>query len=348
MIGPLELIYYLGYRINTALDLANCRRLKEKVISVGNITAGGTGKTPLTIALAIEARRRGFLPSVLTRGYGGKMKGPFVVSSEMYVEDVGDEPMLMAEHLDGISVIKGADRYGSGIFAHENLHDKPDLFILDDGFQHRKLYRDLDIVLINSRNPFHNRKLLPLGRLREPLSELSRAGVLVLTKCERMEMPEAIHDELRKFNSSAPIFLSRHRISFVRDSCHEELPGGWLSGKKVFAFSGIGEPAAFIDTLERSGAEVVGHKDFEDHHRFDMLDMKRVQGQAAIVKAQCIITTEKDIMRLRHFKCDEFENFLYVGIELEADKVFYDHVFDSISKAGSDPGASEEDKCSST
>ena len=331
MNGPLEFIYYLGYRINTALDLANCRKLKGKVISIGNITSGGTGKTPLTIALASEARERGFRPCVLTRGYGGKMKGPLFVSSEMYVEDVGDEPMLMAEHLDGISVIKGADRYESGLFAYENLHDKPDLFILDDGFQHRRLHRDLDIVLINSRNPFHNRKLLPVGRLREPLEELGRADVLVFTKCELMEMPEALHDDARKFNSSAPIFLSRHRVSFVRSSCHKDLPSGYLSGKKVFAFSGIGEPAAFIDTLERSGAEVVGHKVFKDHHRFDMVDMKRVQVQASVVEAQWIITTEKDIMRLRHFKCDEFKNFLYVGIELEADKAFYDYVFDSIS-----------------
>ena len=331
MIGPLEFIYYLGYRINTSLDLANCRKLKDKVISIGNITSGGTGKTPLTIALASEARERGFRPCVLTRGYGGKMKGPFIVSSELYVEDVGDEPMLMAEHLEGISVVKGADRYESGRFAYENLRDKPDLFILDDGFQHRRLHRDLDIVLINSRNPFHNRKLLPMGRLREPLDELRRADVLVFTKCEHMEMPEALYDDARKFNSSAPIFLSRHRASFVRNSCNKDLPSGWLSGKKVFAFSGIGEPAAFIDTLERSGAEVVGHSVFQDHHRFDMMDMKRVQEQAAVVEAQWIITTEKDHMRLRRFKCDEFKNFLYVGIELEADKVFYDHVFDSIS-----------------
>ena len=152
MLGPLELIYYLGYRVNTALDLSNASQLREKVISVGNITTGGTGKTPLTIALSTEAQKRGFVPSVLTRGYSGKMTGPFIVSSEMYVEDVGDEPMLMHEHLDGIPVIKGSDRYSSGRFAIENLHDTPDLFILDDGFQHRRLHRDLDIVLINSRN----------------------------------------------------------------------------------------------------------------------------------------------------------------------------------------------------
>ncbi len=348
MIGPLEFIYFLGYRINTALDLANCKKLQGKVISVGNITTGGTGKTPLTIALANEAVKRGFRTCVLTRGYGGKAKGPFIVSSEMYVEDVGDEPMLMAEHLKGVSVIKGADRYESGRFAYENTNDAPDLFILDDGFQHRKLHRDLDIVLINSRNPFHNRKLLPMGRLREPLAELSRADVLVFTKCEHMEMPEALHDEVRTFNSSAPVFLSRHRVSFVRNSCEKDLPEGWLSGKKVFAFSGIGEPEAFVDTLKRSGAEVVGQKVFRDHHRFDMADMKRVQKQAAIAEAGWIITTEKDMMRFRHFKCDEFKNFNYVGIELEADRAFYDHVFDSISQAGPQHARPEEAKCSST
>ncbi|KKL81402.1 hypothetical protein LCGC14_1995120 [marine sediment metagenome] len=342
MIGPLELIYYLGYRINTAHDLSNLRKLQAKVISVGNITTGGTGKTPLTIALASEALKRGFLkPCVLTRGYGGKMRGPFVVSSEMYVEDVGDEPMLMAEHLPGIPVIKGADRYESGIFAYENLRDKPDLFILDDGFQHRRLHRDLDIVLINSRDPFHNRKLLPMGRLREPLSQLARADVLVFTKCEEMEMPAALHDDVRSFNGSAPIYLSRHRVSFIRNSCHDDLPAELLAGEKVFAFSGIGEPAAFVDTLERSGAEVVGQKVFRDHHRFDLPDMKRVQEQASIVKAQLIVTTEKDIMRIKHFKCNEFDNFHYVGIELEADDAFYDHVFDVISRQGVDVAKEE-------
>ena len=341
MNGPLELIYYLGYRINTAHDLSNLRKLQAKVIRVGNITTGGTGKTPLTIALASEARKRGFRPCVLTRGYGGKARGPFIVSSEMYVEDVGDEPMLMAERLEGIPVVKGADRYESGIFAHENLRDKPDLFILDDGFQHRRLHRDLDIVLINSRDPFQNRTLLPMGRLREPLGQLNRADVLVFTKCEKMEMPAALHDDVRNFNGSAPIYLSRHRVSFIRNSCHDDLPADQLQRKKVLAFSGIGEPAAFVDTLERSGAEVVGQKVFRDHHRFDLPDMKRVQEQASIAQAQWIVTTEKDIMRLRHFKCNEFDNFHYVGIELEADNAFYDHVFEVISRRRPDAAKEE-------
>ena len=332
MYSPLELIYYLGYKLNTAHDLSNVSQLREKVISVGNITTGGTGKTPLTIALASEALQRGFRPCVLTRGYGGKMTGPFVVSSEMYVEDVGDEPMLMHEHLETIPVIKGADRYSSGCFALENLHDKPDLFILDDGFQHRGLYRDLDIVLINSRNPFGKRNLLPLGSLREPLAELKRADIFAFTKCENLEMPGALHDDVRSFNTSAKIFLSRHRISFIRSSCHDDLPSDTFAGKKVFAFSAIGEPPAFIDTLALSGAEVVGNKVFRDHHRFNLNEMKRVQKDASDASAEYIVTTEKDIMRLKHFKCNEFANFHYVGIEVETDNAFYDHVFNFISR----------------
>lgn len=335
MKDPLEFLYYLGYRAKTAYDSAQCQRLPARVISIGNITTGGTGKTPATVALALEARKRGFQPCVLTRGYGGKMPGPFVVSEEMYVEDVGDEPMLMARHLVGIPIIKGANRYESGMFAIENLHFKPDLFILDDGFQHRKLARDLDVVLINTRDPFFNRKLLPMGRLREPLTELKRADVIMFSKCNTLEMPEGLHDDVRRFNDSAPFFISRHRPSFVMDSSDVRQPINWLQGKTVFAFAGIGEPIFFMETLEGAGAKVASYRKYRDHYRFEPKDVSKIKSLAADAGAEFIITTEKDIMRMRRFS-DELENFFYLGVEFEADMEFYDQVLGpgALSEAG--------------
>jgi tetraacyldisaccharide 4'-kinase len=343
MKGPFEFLYYLGYKVNTALDKSNCNRLPVPVISIGNITTGGTGKTPMTIALATEARKRGLRPCVLTRGYGGKAMGPLFVSLEMYVEDVGDEALMMAERMSGIPVVKGVNRYESGLFALENLHDRPDLFILDDGFQHRKIHRDIDIVLINSRNPFGSRRLLPFGRLREPLSELERAGVFVLTKCDDMKMPPELYDEVRTYNSDSPVYLSRHTPSFVCNCDKTRNPMSWLRGKNVFAFSGIGEPESFVDLLERSGANVVGVKTFRDHYAFSLLDLEKIRTLARHENAEWLITTEKDIMRLRKFKGEALEELLFVGLDLEVEKDFYDHVLNNIQKY-----VSAEDECSST
>jgi len=187
----IEGLYYIGYSIKKQQALKHQKKLPCRVFSIGNLTVGGTGKTPATIAVAEEAKKRGLMPCVLTRGYKGRLQGTCFVSKGdkplLNEEEAGDEPILMAERLKGVPVIKGADRYEAGKFALGSLPValRPDVFILDDGFQHWKLFRDKDVLLIDGTNPFGNRRLLPLGPLREPLNAIARADIIVITKADK-------------------------------------------------------------------------------------------------------------------------------------------------------------------
>jgi tetraacyldisaccharide 4'-kinase len=267
--GIPEFLYYIGLSAKRAYLLRHQKKLPCRVISIGNITVGGTGKTPATIALAEEAKRRGFYPLVLTRGYKGSAKGPcFVGEGEgARVQDqkktatcslplnpliCGDEPVLMAERLKDVPIVKGADRYEAGLFALRNFNSplstlhSPLLFILDDGFQHWKLYRDKDILLIDSLNPFGNRALLPLGKLREPLEAMKRADVVVLTKCkgtDGMQRTEiaGIIAEIKKYNANAPVFLSSHSMVNISFHTGEEIS----PVRKSFWFLRLGKPGFF-------------------------------------------------------------------------------------------------------
>lgn len=324
MMGLFELLYYLGYRLKTSRDLKRRRRLPERVISVGNITAGGTGKTPATVALALEARRRGLRPCVLTRGYRGSLRGPVVVTPDMKAEEAGDEPVLMVRRLGDIPVVKCANRFAAGIFALEKLEPKPDVFLLDDGYQHRRLHRDKDVLLISARDPFGGGKLLPMGLLREPLREMRRADVVVITK-KPDDNPKSLAETIRRYNPSAPIFSAGYRLSSVVDASGERRPADWLQGKDVYAFCGIGEPGSFKDSLAGAGARLRGFKAFRDHYSFTHEDIRRVSNEAHVSGAPWIITTEKDIMRLRGIETPE--NLLTLEIEFAAEESFYGEVF---------------------
>jgi tetraacyldisaccharide 4'-kinase len=321
--GLLGMLYYIGYRAKRAMDLSRQRRLPVPVISLGNLTVGGTGKTPATVALALEASKRGFRPAVLTRGYKGRLKGPCIVESHMDPRDVGDEPLLMSQKLGGIPVIKGANRYESGMYALETLNPKPDLFILDDGYQHLKLYRDVDVLLVSALNPFDNMRLLPVGVLREPLSQIGRAHMIVVTKCNAQrnaELEELVHN----YNASAPIFYADHKPSVISTFEGETHPLSWIEGKTVHGFCGIAEPESFEKVLQEAGAEVKGLTPYRDHHVFTEEDIADIERLAERGEARWIITTEKDIMRLRGMKLPE--NVLTLGIEFDVETAFYDQV----------------------
>jgi tetraacyldisaccharide 4'-kinase len=364
-----EFVYYCGYRIKRTHDLKRRMRLPSRVISVGNITAGGTGKTPLTIAIAEEALRRGFSPAVLTRGYRGKLEAPCLVRAGMDEEEVGDEPLLMAEKLRDIPVIKGRDRYEAGMFALEKVMglskvtDLPEvtdiplkgampqqkgampqergampqkkgampqkrgampLFLLDDGYQHWRLYRDKDILLIDAGNPFDLRRLLPVGLLREPIREVGRADIIVLTKGKGSDN-RALISEVRRYNPRAPLFVSDHEPSYVVTSKGEMLSLNWLSGRKVYAFCGIGDPDSFRTSLEKAGAALRGFKAYRDHYRYKRGEMEHIVKAAEASGARWIITTEKDIMRLKSVGLPE--NLLALGLEVRVDEGFYEEVF---------------------
>ncbi len=338
--GPLEFIYYLGYSFKKSVNLKNRKRLPHKVISVGNLTLGGTGKTPAVIALAEEAGKRGFQPCVLTRGYKGKKAGPCFVSrgegALLNADEAGDEALLMADRLDGVPVVKGKDRYEAGMFAVSELSSHSSafnleslLFILDDGFQHWKLHRDKDILLIDGTNPFGNGRLFPSGTLREPLSEMKRADVIVITKigpetAGQADM-NALTGQIRKYNPDAPMYSGGHNPVCLRTQSGDQLPLDAISGRKVYFFCGIADPSSFRKTLLRMNADVKGSMTYGDHHRYSPRDILQIREAFGKSGADWIVTTEKDIIKLADF--GQAEKLVAMRVEFKADAGFYDKVF---------------------
>ncbi len=332
----LEFLYYLGFSVKQHYSLKHQKRLPCRVISIGNITVGGTGKTPATIAVAEEAQKRGMRPVILTRGYKGRAKGPcFVTRGEeplLSVEDAGDEPLLMADRLDGVPIVKGANRFEAGMFAVRELpiidtEFHKYIFILDDGFQRQGLYRDKDIVLINTGDPFGNGMLLPLGRLRESIQSLERADIIVLTKAGgNADGIEALKEKINSYSKKSRIFLSSHSpVSCLLRSGLEN-PAQWLSGKKVFMFCALGSPDAFLRTLSEAGAVIHGFRAYKDHYRYGPEDISRIKNEAEERGAEWIVTTEKDIIKIRNF--DLPDNISVVRVVFSVNDEFYGKVFD--------------------
>ncbi|MBI4634609.1 MAG: tetraacyldisaccharide 4'-kinase [Deltaproteobacteria bacterium] len=279
------------------------------VISIGNITVGGTGKTPLTIMLAKLLTERGYKPAVLSRGYGGKTCYPLCVVSDRTrvlatAAEAGDEPLLIARSLKGIPVIVGADRIRTGQYAIRELG--ADVLILDDAFQHRRLSRNLDIVLLQNRRPFGNGYLLPRGPLREPVTALKRADILVLTGTDTSPDPPAAQTL-----PSATQFLGYYRpTALLRGGNGPSEPPESLKGKKICAFAGIANPASFRDTLESLGGEIVFFRTFPDHHPYADADIENIRKAYAASAAAILTTTEKDGMKLVNYPSFLQELFL--------------------------------------
>lgn len=321
------MIYYLCHLLKKQRDLSRQKALPRKVISIGNITVGGTGKTPAVIALAQEAKKRNYFPVILTRGYKGTIKGPCFVSKGdgplLSPDEAGDEAFLMAQRLEGVPVIKSSDRYKGGCLALNIFNNERMLFILDDGYQHLRLFRDIDILLIDGMNPFGNRRLLPMGRLREPLKEMKRADLIVITRTSKM--PETLLKEIRIYNDSAPAFLSVNRPSFFKTMTDNVIPLKELSGKRVVAFCGLGNPDSFRKSLIDINVDLKDFIVFRDHHRFTSHDLKRIEKTAVRFKADWIIATEKDIIKIKNF--DLIPNLIYLSIEFEIEDNFFEEVF---------------------
>jgi len=355
----IEGLYYIGYSIKKQQALKHQKKLPCRVFSIGNLTVGGTGKTPATIAVAEEAKKRGLMPCILTRGYKGSRRGTCFVSKGdkplLNEEEAGDEPILMAERLKGVPVIKGADRYEAGKFALGSLPEalRPDVFILDDGFQHWRLFRDKDVLLIDGTNPFGNRRLLPLGPLREPLNAIARADIIVITKADKSvrsqesgvpptqpspsrgegkgggdrshQSIKSLIEEIRRFNAKAPLFFAEHRPSKFITATGDVFPLEWARGKNCFGFSGIGNPVSFKETLLTAGLQVKGFKSYRDHYRYNAGDLEKITEDAEKTGADWIATTEKDIMRLK--KLDMPRKLVALAIEFRVDERFYEEVF---------------------
>ncbi len=273
-------------------------RLAAPVISVGNLTFGGTGKTPTVIALVRDLVRRGRHPAVLTRGYGRVAAEPIVIvgpEPKATVASAGDEPLELASRLPGVPVVVDADRIRGGI---EALTRGADVLVLDDGFQHLQLHRDLNLLLVDAGDPWGGGRMPPSGRLREPLSGLARADAVVVTKVG--SDPEPILAEVRRVVAEVapglPVLAARLEPTAVRRDDGSADPDV-LAGTRVVAVAGLGRPEGFADLLRSAGAEVVATRWFADHHVFTTTEIEEAVTAAAAARA-VVVTTAKDAVKL--------------------------------------------------
>lgn len=308
-----SVLYGLGVRITLYLykyGVLEQHRLDCQVISLGNITVGGTGKTPTAQRLATIIQEMGYRVVILNRGYRAGWNGQVGLVSDgnkifMTVTEAGDEAYLLAKSLPGIPVVIGRNRIITGEYAVNKL--KAEVIILDDGYQHWQLARDLDIVLIDASNMFGNKFLLPRGTLREPLSNLDRAQTFLLTKVDQSsdDARDMIHGTLARYNDKALVVESIHQ-----PKCFVEIEE-WYKGlrinnvaletirnQKVIALSAIGNPSSFEQTILDIGvAEVCGVR-YADHHDYTMAEMQDITQQGIDEQAYAIITTEKDAVKI--------------------------------------------------
>jgi 3-deoxy-D-manno-octulosonic-acid transferase len=291
------------------------RRLNAFTVCVGNLTAGGAGKTPLVAWLVERLSRGGHAAAVLTRGYGRSSSRDCIVRPGDCTDpgECGDEAVVLLRHFTRLGLNTpigiGAKRYetglrilapnlvpGAGLHAPETT---PDVVVLDDGFQHLALERDLDMVLIDVTNPFGDGRMLPLGRLREPVSSLSRASAILLTRTEPGRSYDELERRLRALNGQAPIFRSWTRpVSVVQFGEEIESPLAKLGGRRIAAFCGLGNPEAFWRVLRLEGWKVVKRFAFGDHHRYSADDLRKIADGVASANADLLLTTEKDAVNL--------------------------------------------------
>src|SRR5258705_3752077 len=278
-------------------------KLSAPVISIGNLTTGGTGKTPLVEwvcrAVASEVGKRA---CVLTRGYGRANPQSQVVVSDgnkllATQWEAGDEPYLLARNLIGIAaVVSNPDRAAAGEWAIKNLGSE--VFVLDDGFQHLRLSRDLDIVTIDATNPWGGGSLLPYGRLRETLTGLSRANCIVVTRTEQVEDTVSLSQSVQRLAGAIPVFTSQMMTSGIRRLNGETVSNESLRAQPVAAFCGVGNPESFFNQLRHEGYSPVFTRAFADHHGYNQADLNRLIKEAKDHGASGLITTAKDALKL--------------------------------------------------
>ncbi len=299
--SPWQLFYGAAHAMRRRWYRDRARVLPRPVVSVGNLHWGGTGKTPLTAAVAAHLRDRGLAVCILSRGYAGEGRGVRVVSVGggplLGPKVAGDEPVLLAGELPGVAVIVGPDRWQAGQHAMQRLAPSPDLFLLDDGFSHLALRRDLDLVAFPAADPFGGGRLPPGGRLREPLAAVARASAVLLTGagepagCSGAALAEA----LRPYGFAGPGFTSRTvpcRAHWI--GRRGELP----AGSSVVLVSAVARPEMFIATVRALGYEIAGELRFPDHHAYPDASLEQIATAWRSSGAAAVLTTSKDRVKL--------------------------------------------------
>ena len=308
--------------------VAKSTRLPVKVISIGNITTGGTGKTPLVEFMARYLLEKNKKVAILSRGYGGK--NPLQKNSD----NVNDECLILRENLQDVPVLAGKDRVSNGEKAIREF--SVDCLLLDDGFQHFKLKRDLDIVVIDSLNPFGGENLIPRGSLREPLKNLGRADLFIISHCNQSneQTIKSIYTKLNHINIDAPVCESIHRPVHIENITDGSILGSeWLKGKRVYGLSAIGNPESFAYTLKELEADLIKHRKFHDHHNYNRKEIDDIISEAKSLGADAIVVTQKDIVKIRNMDIKNF-NILSLKIEIQIIKgiELYEDAIDRVFK----------------
>jgi 3-deoxy-D-manno-octulosonic-acid transferase len=330
ILTPLSWCWTAGHRANVARHLAQRRSLSTPVISIGGLTMGGSGKSPMVAHIAHRLRERGRNPAILTRGYHRKSHDQMVIvprGEKASIELTGDEAQLYVR-AGHAHVGIGANRYEAGRRMEETL--SPDIFVLDDGFQHIRLARTHDIVMIDALDPFGG-GMFPLGRRREPCKSVARASAIVVTRVEEGLDIAGLRRVLRGFNPEAPIYTARVAprcwIDYESKAMH---PLEEVKSKRVAAFCGLGNPRAFWRTLEELEIDVAFRWAFGDHHHYKPAELQRLARQSAECGADILVTTEKDMMNF----CEHVPAivapckllWLKIGIEIDGEEEFLQQI----------------------
>ncbi|MBI3610839.1 MAG: tetraacyldisaccharide 4'-kinase [Nitrospirae bacterium] len=278
-------------------------RLSRPVISIGNLTLGGTGKTPTVMAVCRLLLKKGHRPVVLSRGYGGRSEKAIRVVSDptdgrRRPDDVGDEPCLIADRLPEVPVLVSSDRALAGRYALETF--QASVLLLDDGYQHLRLQRDLNLLLVDAVCPFGNGFVFPRGILREPLRQLKRADAVLLTHVGEPAETEELQKIIRGYRPGLPIFTSRHRIvDLTHLGTGRSFPPETIRRDRLMAVTGIGQPDRFFHMLQELGSEIAVGCVYPDHYRYTEKDIESLGSEAGRLDVRTIVTTEKDAVRIR-------------------------------------------------
>jgi len=298
-LSALSKLYQAGAWLHRSLYSSGWRRiqrLQQPVISVGNLTVGGTGKTPTVIALGELLQQQGYIVSVLLRGYkGSHAGGPLLVSDGESLlassQFAGDEALVIAKNLPGAIVTVCKDRTEAGRWVERSF--SANVHLLDDGFQHFNLYRDLNLLLIDVTDPFGGNHLLPLGRLREPLAGIRRADAVLLTRTQPGQDYGDLVERVRAYKTAIPCFRVTQKL--VVSSVSKDLDFVGLERLTALAFAGIANSAQFFDSLRKQGTNLPGTMGFPDHHRYRTEDLDRIKTVCQNQGIETVVTTEKDL-----------------------------------------------------
>jgi tetraacyldisaccharide 4'-kinase len=299
---PFSWLYGIGIGIRNFLFNVGVLRINHvgaTVISVGNMTTGGTGKTPIVELIAQQLLEMQPHVAVLSRGYKRTSRGLVEVSDgstiKTSVEEAGDEPFQIAQKLPGVAVVVDERRVRGAQFAIEKLG--AEIILLDDGFQHRQLHHDSEIVVVDaSQSPF-DMAMLPAGKRREQLSSLKRANAVVITRADSEIVADNLRKKMRKY-SNAEVFTCSFRTNAIRNAKDRAMIANEdVKGKRTLAFCGIGNPKGFWKSLEENGVNVAAIREFPDHHKYSRSDIVMLEEEMQQCGAEILLTTEKDAVR---------------------------------------------------